>query len=566
MKKTFTLLLMALILGLCTVLKAQTALDPGMFVNQQITGPGVYTVEAGTAYAFDGTINLDYEITIQGPDNGWMMDAEDAPILIQSPAADGSGRSFFEIIEGGGITMKNLVWSGMMNNSEVVKTFAQNTSGNRIVVDNCVISDWEDFSLRNRNQNADSVAVTNSIFINGLRRRFSQWGGFPIRLDVAANNVVFENNTVVNSGRLLCNSGPFHNATIHQIHNTYLNQVVAGEEQRANEFITANNIFHNYHFIGHRNEGHSNGQEEDYGAYWTTWNYFADSKEKLDSISLYLGQNLFYRPQEVTDFFEEYSDSLSASLLWERPDVDSFIVTDDNYRIGANYSNIDPGFTMHPGNIDQTVEYVRLNYTDPCATCWPDWRIAGAVSYADGSAVPNLNWPPPFDLSYSNASMQVAGTDGLPLGDLNWFPDKLTDYNTNRDAYIADLRDSMINAVVYYDPETMDETPLITELPSSVFDQQLPDDLYLTGNYPNPFDERTTIKFGLHKQSDVRLSVFNLVGQRVVASPEQRFFAGPNEISFDANNLSSGVYLYKIDVTDASGETYVLTKEMIITK
>ena len=123
--------------------------------------------------------------------------------------------------------------------------------------------------------------VTNCVFVNGMRRRYSQWGGFPIRLDVAPDYSRWENNTAVNTGRLLANSGPFHNANISQVHNTYINQIVAGEEQRANEFITANNIFHNYHFIGHTNAGHSAGQDEDYGTYWTTWNYFADSKLPL---------------------------------------------------------------------------------------------------------------------------------------------------------------------------------------------------------------------------------------------------------------------------------------------
>ena len=72
MKKTFTLFF-AFILGLSAVLTAQTALDPNQFVNTQITGPGVYTVEAGQSYAFDGRIDLTFEVTILGPDNGWIM-------------------------------------------------------------------------------------------------------------------------------------------------------------------------------------------------------------------------------------------------------------------------------------------------------------------------------------------------------------------------------------------------------------------------------------------------------------------------------------------------------------
>ncbi len=558
MKKIFTLLIM--ICGLFSGLSAQTALDPGQFVNQQITGPGVYTVEPGQFYAFDGTINLDFEITIQGPDEGWIMNQFNPPVLLNTPSADGGARGFFEIKAGGALRVKNLLWSGTNSNGEIVGTFAQNTAGSKMIVDNCVITDWDSFSLRNRNQNADSVAVTNSIFINGIRTRFSQWGGFPIRLDVSANNVVFENNTVVNSGRLLCNSGPFHNATIHQIHNTYLNQVVAGEEQRANEFITANNIFYNYHFIGYKNDG-SSAPDVDYGIYWTTWNYFADSKLKLDSISLYLGQNLFFRPQEVTNFFESHSDSLSPSLLWERPDVDSFILTDNNYRIGANYSDLEPNFTKHPGNTAKTVEYVDAHYNNMTGP-WVDWRITSPVSF-DGDGVPALAWPPEFDLSYSNTSMQIAGTDGLPLGDLNWFPDKKANYLANRDTYIGALRDSMINAKIYYDPATMDNTPLLTELPSSVDELVDPNKLFSTGNFPNPFTEITTIKFGIEQQSNVTLSVYDLVGKKVFTSTKNGLPSGTYEFNFNGTNLSNGVYIYKINAINKAGQNYITTKKMV---
>ncbi len=63
MKKIFTLLIV--FCGLFAVLNAQTALDPNEFVNAQITEAGVYTVEAGQFYAFDGRIDLTFEVTIE---------------------------------------------------------------------------------------------------------------------------------------------------------------------------------------------------------------------------------------------------------------------------------------------------------------------------------------------------------------------------------------------------------------------------------------------------------------------------------------------------------------------
>ena len=135
MKKTFTFLF-AFVFGLISVITAQTALDPNEFVNTQITESGVYTVEAGTAYAFDGRIDLTFDVTIEGPDEGWIIDVANPPVLVNTPAADGAARSFFEIKEGGSLTLKNVLFSGNNNNDEVTGNFVANTGGSALVVDN----------------------------------------------------------------------------------------------------------------------------------------------------------------------------------------------------------------------------------------------------------------------------------------------------------------------------------------------------------------------------------------------------------------------------------------------
>jgi len=562
MKRTFTLIFV--ILGMYSFLSAQTALDPEQFVNTQITEAGVYTVEPGQFYAFDGRIDLTFEVTIIGPDEGWIMNATTPPVIVGTPASDGKARQFFEIKEGGALTIKNVILSGTNNNGEIGSVFISNTGGSKLIVDNCGITDWADYALRNLNKGGDSLSVTNCVFINGMRPRYSPWGGFPVRLDVATSNVAFENNTVINSGRLLANSGPFHNANILQVHNTYISQAVAGEEQRANEFITANNIFYNYHFLGRKNELHSN-PNNGYDSHFTTWNYFADSKLALDSISLYLGQNLFYRPQEVLDWFETSSgDSIDLSLLWEHADVDSFILADNNYTIGTNYSEMDPEFTAPPENLGAIVNYINASHNDPTST-WVDWRITSPVSYgADGA--PALNWPPAFDMSYSNEYLQTAGTDGLPLGDLNWFADKKEEYLANKDAIIAALRDSMVNAVAVYDPLTMDQTPLITSEGTTSLEDVAIGQFYLAGNFPNPFNQKTRIEFGLDQQSKVTLSVYSLVGQLVFERSADDLAKGAHAIDFDAADLSTGIYLYKINAIGRNGQKYVASEKMIISR
>lgn len=560
MKKTFTLLFVSMF-GLFSVLNAQTALDPNSYVNDQITAAGVYTVEAGKAYAFDGRIDLTFDVTIIGSDNGWIMEATNPPVLVNTPAGDGAARTFFEIKEGGALTLKNVLFSGNNNNDAVTGNFIANTNGSKLIVDNCAFADWQDFALRNQFE-GDSISITNCVFINGVRLRFSPWGGFPLRMDVACDIVVLENNSVVNSGRLLANSGPFHNATIHEMHNTYVNQAVAGHENRAYEFITANNIFYNYHFIGRRDENAVNPNNT-YDSYFTTWNYFADSKDKLDSISLYLGQNLFYREQPILDWFDnEAGDTLSASLLWEHADVDSFIVTDDDYTIGTNYAEVDPVFKTHPGNTDSIVKYINESWLNPTGS-WVDWRITLPVTFDGGTPV--LSWPPAFDLSYAHAGLQEAGTDGLPLGDLNWFPDKKAEYLTNRNAIITAIVDSMSNATAVYDPNTMDQTPLITDFPevSSVDHISALSEQLNLSVYPTPVFENASIEFNLPQKSNVTLSIYNVCGQKIFESAKNMLVSGTHVFHFDASELSSGVYICKIDAVDVYGNRFVDSKKLM---
>ena len=255
-------------------------------------------------------MDLTYPVTIVGPDNGWIKDDATPPVLLNTPGEQGEARQFFEIQEGGSLVLKNLLISGEVSTGETVGTFITNTGGSLYMAHNVAFSNWADFAVRNQAVNID-ISVTDCVFINGARTSNSPWGGFPIRMDVAGENVTIENNTVVNSGRLLTNSGPFPNATIHELHNTYLNSTKAGHEQRAFEMIQANNIYYNYDFLGRRL-----GNNE-YDSRWTTWNYYADVAERLDSTSLYLGQNLFYREDAVIEWFDTTSDTLFTGKLWD---------------------------------------------------------------------------------------------------------------------------------------------------------------------------------------------------------------------------------------------------------
>ncbi len=75
---------------------------------------------------------------------------------------------------------------------------------------------------------------------------------------------------------------------------------------------------------------------------------------------------------------------------------------------------------------------------------------------------------------------------------------------------------------------------------------QLPSQVQLHQNYPNPFNPTTRIEFSIPETSHVTLEVFNIQGQRVATLVNGTRDAGVHTVSFDAANLASGVYMYRI--------------------
>jgi len=95
----------------------------------------------------------------------------------------------------------------------------------------------------------------------------------------------------------------------------------------------------------------------------------------------------------------------------------------------------------------------------------------------------------------------------------------------------------------------------------------------LGDNYPNPFNPTTTISFSLPVDAFVTLKVYNLLGQEVATLIDhEAFFSGDEEVDFDASQLASGVYLYRIvaesinDDDVATGEVFTQVKKMVLMK
>lgn len=89
----------------------------------------------------------------------------------------------------------------------------------------------------------------------------------------------------------------------------------------------------------------------------------------------------------------------------------------------------------------------------------------------------------------------------------------------------------------------------------------------LEQNYPNPFNPSTTITYSIPERSNVRISVFSILGRKISDIVDETKDAGSYEQRFTAPQLSSGVYFYRIEVIScSSGRAFIETKKMIMMK
>ncbi|MEX0685834.1 MAG: right-handed parallel beta-helix repeat-containing protein [Balneolales bacterium] len=99
------------------------------------------------------------------------------------------------------------------------------------------------------------------------------------------------------------------------------------------------------------------------------------------------------------------------------------------------------------------------------------------------------------------------------------------------------------------------------DVATSIGKEEIPTEFMLSRNFPNPFNPSTQIRYALPEVTDVRLDVYNLLGQHVatlVNSPQQ---PGWHDVTFDAGNLSSGVYIYRLQAGD-----FVKTRKLTLLK
>jgi hypothetical protein len=148
----------------------------------------------------------------------------------------------------------------------------------------------------------------------------------------------------------------------------------------------------------------------------------------------------------------------------------------------------------------------------------------GTGGQLDVVAIGNLDGDPADEVVYTQGYTRGVGND------------------TTADAAIVDLQHTAVSV--------------------RMVDNKLPEKFYLNQNYPNPFNPSTTIEFGLTKEMDVELRIYNILGQEVMTLIEGQIMKpGVYKVNFKASELASGTYVYRL-----KAGSQIMSKKMLLLK
>ena len=96
--------------------------------------------------------------------------------------------------------------------------------------------------------------------------------------------------------------------------------------------------------------------------------------------------------------------------------------------------------------------------------------------------------------------------------------------------------------IVYLGPDVM----------SSVHETPIPSILGFSRSYPNPFNSRVSIEFGLEYPACVTIDIFDILGQRIETLTKSAFASGEHRLIWDAAEHPSGIYFYRLKAGNQS--------------
>ncbi|MFH1862086.1 MAG: T9SS type A sorting domain-containing protein [bacterium] len=323
----------------------------------------------------------------------------------------------------------------------------------------------------------------------------------------------------------------------------------------------------------------------------TTWAQ-QDTHRAYTDLSLFIDQNDIVHIAFTTSsyFALEGTSYWNTSIVWhwseEHPD-DFFTVAygwepENMVYCGAWQLRVQrPSLGQDPntGHLFCTYQVYDVDTTHLSWDSNPynGWGMPSGEVFVSKSETGGMSWSEGINIS--NTITPSGAPSGSSLSELCPTMAKLVDdtchimYVLDRDAgfYVQEEGNPTLNEVVYHKVpvDAIPSTPTVPRLPFHFGDPVVnesnprfqPKEFALRQNYPNPFNPGTSISFSLDQVSPISLAVYNLKGEQVAQIASGTYGSGQHTVTFDATDLSSGVYVYKLQAGERS-----LARKMLLVK
>ncbi len=486
-------------------------------------------VSLDTTYKYTDAITVTADITVIGvPDP-----VTNRPPTIQ-PAVlpDGTIPETIFSISGDGINvhLKDMyLLAKATNNVANADGIAVVVSGDnvRLSVDNCVFDGWQAFAIGYNGQ-WDSFYLTNNHFRNMVHPNQhyigevirNMWPGeaYTDTLSMVGNTIIgvnayasapvtvfyMEYFEFIDNEVIYMFKNPFfkHNLTTGKINNNifYANWVGGTDQQEHPWWDNLAEPDESYGLISLHPLLEGNAEM-----------FNPDDPEAAESLrSIEVKDNIYYWPDEVRNFWTAYNDTADNWIYtpeWMSERTVAMFADNDAYPYLEESGNME----MRPAHYDAVLDE-RMLY----GTTGSD---IGILAY------------------FEQIRSGTAATDvwGFGITQVDDAPDWVPQWPLPETAYIV----------------------------TSVGDEPVgvPDKFVLDQNYPNPFNPATTIQYTIPVTEKVVLTVYNILGQEVATLVNEVQNPGTHQVTFDAAQLSSGVYLYRLTAGD-----YTNIKKMLFVK
>lgn len=484
----------------------------------------VYKLQAGKVYYLNGPLTTtNYHLRLIGE----KPTADKRPaVVILGVRQDGSVAENMLRLNGD-FTLKNIYFMGMApnlgqhSNEDMAAIYGDNIRG---VIDGCIF-EQNKVILFGFYGSMAKVYAYNNIIRNCHQLGVGHWNGgrFIWIWDAAADTVVIVNNTWVNNAAYLYTDRDRGTNYVKIEHNTCLNNCgfVFFLHTLTNASIS-NNIFYNVQFTGEFGDEFNGG--------WNDYDRLPASVISVDTLYdkgnfklapfpeanrvIRVANNSFFMDPQI---LAAQKAAGNVQTEWMNSRTKAMFNADATWPGLEEKNNLlgeDPGFKINPTVMDSILYFIPIVGTWASTKTWA-WPVDGKPPY-----VPD--WPIPEDLSYTNAKLLTAADGGFPIGDLNWFPEKKKQW------------EQWVTSV-----ETKES-------------KMVPAEFTLNQNYPNPFNPSTEISFNLKKDGQVKLGIYNVLGQKVATLIDKEMAAGAHRITWNATNdsgqqMPSGVYYYRLE-------------------